>query len=169
MFLNIIMEILGIIIFWLGLMIIALIHEVGHMAGYKLAKGDDDWSIILGVGKRLFKTNHMCVHIVPWSGMFQWQKTQPFTKKENILISAGGPIFSLVLALFFLIFQSVVPEGVSIFIDNFRPINTLVRNYNIVMFITSIIPMKYPSFIPLIGNHASDGMQILKLLQQKTK
>lgn len=169
MFQNIIMEILGIIIFWLCLMILTLIHEAGHLAGYKLASGDDGWHITLGIGKPLLKTNHMCVHIIPWSGMFQWQKTQPFTKKENILISAGGPIFSLVLALFFLIFQSVVQEGEAIFIDNFRPINTFVRNYNIIMFITSIIPMKYPRFIPLIGNHESDGMQILKLLQQKTK
>lgn len=169
MIIDIIMEILGIIIFYLGLMIVALIHEVGHLAGYKLAKGDDDWNITLGIGKQLLKTKHLCIHIIPWSGMFLWEKAQTFTKKENIMIVAGGPLFTLMLSLFFIVLQSVVPEGRSIFIDNFRPINTYIRNYNIVMLLMTIIPMKYPNFIPLIGNHTSDGMEIFKLMQQKTK
>lgn len=165
--LRLLLEILGIILCWLNLMIIVLIHEVGHLAGYKLAKGDDDWRISLGVGKRLLETKHLRVHMVPWAGYFDWKNPQPFTKKEAILIGAGGPFFSLMLALILLAFQLVVPEWRSIFIDYFSPTFAFVINYNICILIFSIIPMKYPGFIPLLGNHLSDGMHILRLLKGK--
>lgn len=165
--LRLLLEILGIILFCLNLMIIVLIHEVGHLAGYKLAKGDDDWRISLGAGKRLLETKHLRVHIVPWAGYFYWKNPQPFTKKETILIFAGGPLFSLMLALIVFTFQSVVPDGSSIFIDYFRPTFAFVRYYNICVLLSSIIPMRYPGFVPLLGNHPSDGMYILKELLQR--
>ena len=41
MFIKILFELLGIIIIWLGLVISVLIHETGHMTGYKLAEGKE--------------------------------------------------------------------------------------------------------------------------------
>ena len=104
MFINVLLEILGIIFIWLGLALSVLIHETGHMAGYKLAKGKEDWIIQVGFGKALFKTKNLDIRILPFSGVFY--DTAPdnaYTKAQVLMCSAGGPVFSLVLILILLL------------------------------------------------------------------
>ena len=163
MFINILLEILGIILLWVGLALSVLIHEMGHMVGYKLAKGQDDWVIQVGFGKKLFQTKHLDIRIIPFSGVF-YNPTlgNSYTKTQELLCTAGGPVFNLVLILVLLALSS----NPSAFIDYFEPTWNFVRTYNVIMFISAIIPVRYPAFFPVIGGMESDGKHLLKALRK---
>ena len=164
MFINVLLEMLGIILLWFGLALSILIHETGHMAGYKLAKGKGDWIIQVGFGKTLFKTKNLDIRILPLSGVFynpDFDNT--YTKAQALLCSAGGPVFSLVLILILF----ALGASTSAFIDYYGPTWDFIRTYNIIIFISAIIPMRYPSFFPIIGGMESDGMHILRALKSK--
>ena len=166
MFINMLMEILGIIFLWLGLVFSILIHEMGHMIGHKLTKGIEDWIIQVGFGKKLISTNHYDIRIFPFSGLFNnLTPDNTYTKAQALMCSAGGPVFSLVLILILL----ALGAGTSAFIDYYRPAWDFIRTYNIIIFISAIIPLRYPSFFPIIGGMESDGMHILKALKSKVR
>ena len=60
MLINVLLEILGIIFLWLGIALSVLIHETGHMAGYKLA-----------MGKK--------------TGSFRWDSERRFLKQKTLI------------------------------------------------------------------------------------
>ena len=162
MIINVLMEILGIIFLWFGLAFSVLIHEAGHLTGYKLAKGKGDWIIQVGFGKTLFKSKNYDIRIVPFSGVFyDLDPDETNTKGQELLCTAGGPVFNLVFILILLALRSAA----SAFIDYYEPTWDFIRTYNIIMLLSAIIPMRYPSFLPIIGGMESDGMHILKALR----
>ena len=156
MLINVLLEILGVIFLWLGLALSILIHETGHMAGYKLAKGKKDWIIQVGFGKTLIKTKNYDIRLFPFSGVFYNPDS------DNTYTKA---VFSLVLILILF----ALGAGTSAFIDYYRPTWDFIRTYNIIIFISAIIPLRYPSFFPIIGGMESDGMHILKALKSKVR
>ncbi len=164
MFINVLLEILGIIFLWLGLALSVMIHETGHMVGYKLAKGKEDWIIQVGFGKTLIKTKNYDIRILPFSGVFYHPTyDNTYTKTQVLLCSAGGPVFSMVLILILF----ALGESTSAFIDYYGPSWEFIRTYNVIIFLSAVIPMRYPSFFPVIGGMESDGMNILKALRDK--
>ena len=168
MFINILMEFLGIIFLWLGLVFSILIHETGHMIGYKLAKRKDNWIIQVGFGKTVINTNHYDIRIFPFSGLFKnLTPDNTYTKSQALLCAAGGPVFNLTLIFILFILRSSSLNEFSAFIDHYEPTWNFIRTYNIIMFISAIIPMRYPAFFPIIGGMESDGMHILKALRSK--
>ena len=168
MFIKILLELLGIIILWLGLAFSVLIHEAGHLTGYKLAEGKEDWIIQVGFGKALLKTKHFDVRLIPFSGVFDDQTPEKtYTKAQALLYAAGGPVFNLLLILILFALRSFSLNGYSAFIDYYEPIWDFIRTYNVIMFLSAIIPIRYPAFFPIIGGMESDGMNILKILRNK--
>ena len=166
MLINVLLEILGVIFIWLGLALSVLIHESGHMAGYRLAKGKEDRIIQVGFGKTLIKTKNYDIRLFPFSGVFyNPDSDNTYTKAQALMCSAGGPVFSLVLILILF----ALGAGTSAFIDYYRPTWDFIRTYNIIIFVSAIIPMRYPSFFPIIGGMESDGMHILKALKSKVR
>ena len=159
------MEILGIVFIWLGLAVSVLIHEAGHMTGYKLAKGTDDWIIQIGFGKTLIRTKHYDIRLVPFSGAF-YAPENTYTKGQALLYAAGGPAFNLVLILIlFALRASSISEWS--FVDYYEPTWDFIRTYNVIMFISAILPVRYPAFFPVIGDMESDGRHILRVLRNK--
>ena len=143
MFIKVLMEILGIAFLWIGLAFSILIHETGHMVGYKLAKGKEDWTIQVGFGKTLIKTKNYDIRTIPFSGMFyDMTPDNTYTKVQALLCAAGGPAFNLVLILILFALGS----GSSAFIDYYEPTWNFIRTYNIIVFLSAIIPMRYPAF-----------------------
>ncbi len=170
MFINILMELLGILILWLMLAFSVLIHETGHMTGYKLAKGKEDWIILVGFGIALIKTKHFDIRLIPFSGVFYDQTPEKtYTKAQALLYAAGGPVFNLLFILILFALQSGSLNECSAFIDYYEPIWDFIRTYNVIMFLSAIIPMRYPAFFPIIGGMESDGMHILKALRNKSQ
>ena len=168
MFTKIFMELLGIVIIWFGLAFSVLIHETGHMTGYRLAGGKQDWIIQVGFGITLIKTKHFDIRIIPFSGVFYDQTPEkPYTKAQALLCAAGGPLFSLLFILILFALRSISLNECSAFIDYYGPTWDFIRTYNVIMFLSAIIPMRYPAFFPIIGGMESDGMHMLKALPNK--
>ena len=78
----------------------------------------------------------------------------------NLLISLGGPFISLLCFLILLIIK----------------INYSVPNYfdialygSLIQFLITIIPIKYPKYVFGYSGHKSDGLRVLKLLQDYFK
>ena len=168
MILRVFMEILGIIFLWIGIAFSVLFHETGHMIGYKLAKGKENWIIQVGFGKTLIKTKNFDIRAVPFSGVFYNPVPgNTYTKIQALLCAAGGPVFSLVLILAPFVLRIIPFYEWSSFIDYYEPTWNFIRTYNLIIFLSAIIPIRYPAFFPIIGGMESDGMQVLKVLQNK--
>ena len=100
MFINVLMEALGIIFLWLGVAFSILIHEMGHVVVYKLAKGKEDWIIRVGFGKTLIKTKRFDFRLIPFSGVFYNPAPDiTYTEAQALLCAVGGPVFNLILIL----------------------------------------------------------------------
>lgn len=166
MIMNVLMEILGIIFLWLGLALSILIHEAGHMTGYKRAKGKEDWIIQIGFGKTLIKTKHFDIRAVPFSGVFNAPE-DTYTKAQALMYAAGGPVFNLMVILALFALRSGSFNESLAFFDYYEPTWDFIRTYNVIMFLSAIIPMRYPAFFPIIGRMESDGMHIMKILRDK--
>lgn len=168
MFVNILMEVLGIIFLWLGVAFSILIHEMGHVVGYKLAKGKEDWIIRVGFGKTLIKTKRFDFRLIPFSGVFYNPAPDiTYTEAQALLCAVGGPVFNLILILILFALKSSSLNECSAFIDYYEPTWDFIRTYSVIILISAIIPMRYPAFFPIIGGMESDGMDILKVLKNK--
>ena len=149
-------------ILYLFLMFSILFHELGHLSGYKITGKSSDWVIQLGTGKELFRTKRLRCHAIPIAGAFLFEHELK-TKKEQLLISAGGPIFTAILPILLFILQRH-PLG---YVSNDAIV--WMRNYNLWMLFFSLIPMKYPAFLGIDEVKVSDGMAILHALRNNNK
>lgn len=149
-------------ILYLFLMFSILFHEIGHLSGYKITIKSNDWIIQLGTGKELFRTKRLRYHAIPIGGAFLFDHELK-TKKEQLLISAGGPIFTAILPILLFILQRH-PLG---YISNDAIV--WMRNYNLWILFFSLIPMKYPAFLGIDEVKVSDGMAILHALCNNNK
>ncbi|WP_130808200.1 site-2 protease family protein [Senegalia massiliensis] len=171
MFFRIVIEIiLSIFVFFMTFQITTIIHEFGH-AIPALILTRDRVKIALGILGRLNKNNKNFKQISlkrldieikslnPFIGMTYYKSSQ-LTKYQRIVILAGGPIFSLLLAII-MVFINIGSEGKFLMgIFNLKEITILARNIALVSFLFTSIPIIYPK-----SNHPSDGYQILKLIK----
>ena len=149
-------------ILYLFLMFSILFHDLGHLSGYKITIKYNDWTIQLCTGKELFSTKRLRYHAIPIGGAFLFEHGLK-TKKEQLLMSAGGPIFTAILLILLFILQRH-PLG---YVSNDAIV--WMRNYNLWMLFFSLIPMKYPAFLGIDEVKVSDGMAILHALRNNNK
>ena len=165
----------GIFIYWFVFFITTLVHETGHMVGYMLAtrkmtERNDDWIIQTGVGKKILRIKRLQIHVVPAPGRFTtMSQTQSFAKGHQLIIYAGGPVFSLLTILAFCVLQVLVPKDATTNSEFYSSLIIAMRNLNIYMFLITMIPIRYPSYMGLGESAMSDGMRILQLFQKKGK
>ena len=152
----------GAAILYLFSMLSILFHELGHLSGYKITGKSSDWVIQLGTGKELFRTKRLRCHAIPIAGAFLFNSGLN-TKKGQLLMCAGGPMFTAVLLILLFILQRH-PLG---YISN--DIIVWIRNYNLWMLFFSLIPMKYPACLGIDDVKVSDGMAILHALRNNNK
>ena len=77
----------------------------------------------------------------------------------------GGPLFTLILTLALFFVQRVIPADAFGMNIRARQLVIFVRNYNLILFLITAIPWKYPKFLSPYPN--SDGMAALKYLRDK--
>lgn len=155
---------IGIAIYYLLIMFSIFFHELGHLTGYKIATRGSDWIIHLGTGKILFSIRHLRLHAFPIYGMFLCETTLK-NKKEQLLMYAGGPIFTAILIILLFVLQINLPRYVPNGNVNYIDIIVWIRNVNLFMMLFSLIPMKYHNFF--VGVEVSDGLGILRALRKK--
>ena len=153
---------MGIAILYLFSMFSILFHELGHLSGYKITIKSNDWIIQIGTGKELFRTKRLRYHAIPIGGAFLFEHELK-TKKEQLLMSAGGPIFTAILLILLFILQRH-PLG---YVSNDAIV--WMRNYNLLTLFFTLIPMKYPACLGIDDVKVSDGMAILHALRNNNK
>ena len=149
-------------ILYLFLIFSILFHELGHLSGYKITIKSNDWIIQLGTGKELFSTKRLRYHAIPIGGAFLFEHGLK-NKKEQLLMSAGGPIFTAILLILLFILQ-IHPLG---YVSNDAIV--WMRNYNLWALFFTLIPMKYPAFLGIDDVKVTDGMAILHALRNNNK
>lgn len=149
-------------ILYLFLMFSILFHELGHLSGYKITIKSNDWIIQLGTGKELFSTKRLRYHAIPIGGAFLFDSGLN-TKKGQLLMCAGGPIFTAVLLILLFILQRH-PLG---YVSNDAIV--WMRNYNLLTLFFTLIPMKYPACLGIDDVKVTDGMAILHALRNNNK
>ena len=152
----------GAAILYLFSMLSILFHELGHLSGYKITTKSNDWVIQLGIGKELFHIKRLRCHAIPIAGAFLFEYSLK-TKKEQLLMSFGGPMFTSVLLILLFILQRH-PLG---YISN--DIIVWIRNYNLWALFFTLIPMKYPACLGIDDVKVSDGKAILHALRNNNK
>lgn len=163
--------VLNIIIFLAIFQGATLIHELGH-ALPALILTKERVKIILGRRQgRLKKISLGRLYIEtrgfnPLIGFTRWEEAK-LTRFRKIIILAGGPIFSLVLGIWFLIIGRNI--GGKLLLDSIllEKLFSFAGNYQIFLFILVSIPIIYPEGQGAYSNFPSDGYQILKLIKAK--
>lgn len=149
-------------ILYLFSMLSIFFHELGHLSGYKITEKSNDWVIQLGTGKELFRVKSLRFHAIPICGAFLFDSGLN-TKKGQLLMCAGGPIFTATFLILLFILQRH-PLG---YVSNDAIV--WIRNYNLWALFFTLIPMKYPACLGIDDIKFSDGMAILHALRNNNK
>lgn len=155
---------LNIILFILIAQITTIAHELGHALS-ALILSKENIKIILGRRNNknfkkigLTRLNIELKGFDPFTGFVQINESK-LTKFQKIMFYAGGPIVSLVLAIVLSLIISSIEHEV------LKQIIVFSRNYQLLQFIATSIPMVYPKWWGGYGGNSSDGHAILKLIK----
>ena len=142
--------------------ICVLLHEMGHGIGAAFAS-KKHVHIYLGPGseknKENFRLGRIHFHIY-WSytGLTYWGKD--FSKRQEAIALAGGPLMSLLLSFLFGLLTLFVPQSEA---HSFFWWTTMLF---FLQFIGTIIPMTYPRWMGGLAGYPSDGLQLLRMLNK---
>lgn len=155
------MDIVLIILFWVFVVpLTTLVHEIGHGIGVVLSTKKRAL-VILGPAdssnQKTFSIGRMDFHI-KWAyfGFCSVGDDQRLTAFQRIVIAAGGPIVSLLVALVSFIF---------LFLDLHHEIKNLLTAiviFNLWQFICTAIPIVYPSWWRPYSGMPADGHRVVK-------
>ncbi len=132
-----------------------LFHEIGHAFGARLFKASSI-QLTLGVGTKAWTGSWQNFHLTIYpffliNSYAASTREKRFRKKEMIIISLFGPLFSGLLAILFFIVYNVFVSA-NIFYIFFL--------FNLWLFFFNLLPIKF-------GQKQSDGYTICKLLLKK--
>lgn len=160
---------IAVVAIWSLFFLSTFLHEAGHAVGYLLATGDMHWHIRVGSGIQLLNTRRLTVKLFPFDGFFMpSDQTKLDTKAKKILMLAGGPAVSLILAVILLIvrfgglsLQPVLftPSAVEAFIN-------IALVINLCVLILALIPAHY--FHGEIRGRETDGLLMIRILKSHT-
>ncbi|NLL90800.1 MAG: hypothetical protein GX222_00050 [Ruminococcaceae bacterium] len=140
-------------------------HELGHAFAYTLATRDNDWTIRVGNGKKLLETKRFIIKLVVFTGCFQPKTERHGSGRNTVIMLIGGPLVSF----FLVVVLSVIRFLINIETSNSLSISAIyfLLNYslihNLLLFITSVLPIK--TNWPIRG-YVSDGYKIRKILSE---
>ncbi|SUY46506.1 Zn-dependent proteases [Clostridium putrefaciens] len=143
----------------------SIIHELGH-AIPALVLTKDRVKITLGrLGEdnkefkiiRIGRLSIVISSLNPFIGWTSWNESQ-LTENKKIIISAGGPVASLVILLTLLLINKNVGNELLLGIFRLKALITITKNFALAGFILTVIPIKN-------NNYTSDGYKILKLIK----
>lgn len=160
--------VLTIPLLWLMCWLSVMLHELGHAAGFRLGSGKGPWRVLVGSGPKLLNVGRLVLLLLPFGGYFiPDDDAEPKTKKGKLLMLAGGPLVSLLLAVLFgvLRFAVFTPDpskgmlyGMLVYTSAFLLI------FNLFQFLFTVIPVRYRV---VCKGTVSDGLQFVHVLKQK--
>lgn len=150
------------LLFILVVPIFVLLHELGHGIG-AVSTSKADIHIYLGQfsedNKENFKIGRLHFHI-QWSfiGYAYWGES--LDKRQRVIALAGGPLMSLFLGLLFELLTSLDLQ------NGIRQLFGWSATYNLIQFIITIIPIRYPRWMAAYNGMPSDGLRLVQLLRR---
>lgn len=144
-----------------------LFHELGHgLASLIFTK----YSVRIYLGpdnetnNELFSLGRIRFHFkLSYFGKYHLEGDNiKLTTSERILISLGGPVFSLIL-----VFSSLLVIYINNFKGETRSLIIGILIFNLVNFLITIIPVKYPSWYKPYAGMSSDGYKVLMAIRDK--
>lgn len=156
-----------ILLIWLLCLLSVFLHESGHAAGYRIAAGNVRWKIIAGSGPVMIRTAKYIFRCIPAGGHFIPEK-DPGTDKGKIIMLAGGPFVSLVLAVLF----AIINRCIFAFLTDSSLYEILLRlsafllYFNFFQFFFTVIPVRYRV---VCRGYESDGLQIINVIRNRQK
>lgn len=171
---NIIIELLKVLLFylilWISMFLATFAHELGHVLMFKLFFGDKNWNITLGMGKTIFEFKKITIKALMIKGKFNFKTEHKGSRFKYIMVSLGGPLANIVFILV-LIFLALIMENnqmldeLPIFVFSFT---RSLFFMNVYMTVFNLIPMKL-NFWPY-KHFISDGYYIYSnLIRKKEK
>ena len=153
-----------ILLVWLLCLLAVLLHELGHALGYRISTGKAGWKVIVGSGPGILSTAKYTFCLIPVGGYFVPAEKSK-TKKEKIMMLAGGPVVSLLLTVLFgvvrfCIFRFVQPE--SSLYEILFPTSSFLLYFNFFQFLFTAVPIRYRV---VCRGSESDGLQIVHVLK----
>ena len=126
------------------------------------------WKVIAGSGPRMIRMRKCTFCPIPVGGYFN-PGEEPGTNKGKVIMYAGGPFVSLLLAalfgvLRFCAFGSVQPEdrlG-----EILLPVSNFLMFFNFFQFLFTAVPVRYRL---VCRGLESDGMQIVHVLKHSKR
>ena len=164
------LNILDVVLVLIVITMALFIHEMGHAITVLLRNKKAKAEVYLGsLSKekklKLSLGRITCYLTIAFSGrcwVSNAEELPPSTNKQRLIFFAGGPIASLLgfVALYF--FSQLISGVLDIIINKIAFISLLI-------FLTSVIPFTYPSFLRNIGGLQNDGLKILNILVEIRK
>ena len=153
-------------IMWILVMHISVfLHELGHCLPV-LAFTKENMRMVLGYGRMNADVKIRRLHVrfkgfLPWVGFVSVEEGVTLTKTLSLLLSLGGPLFSLTIGTSAFLFRSYTDIG---WLNSVLSIAAL---YNWYLFFFTAIPIVYPEWWIGCGGSPSDGFRILRLITSK--
>lgn len=140
-----------------------LLHEIGHAIGVLLSSNSNA-IVFLGPNDRSnresFKLGRIRFHI-KWAYFGSIRTVEyPLSYRQQIIVAAGGPILSFILATLTIIlsFTQLIDGSMKSFIMG-------TGIYNLILFILTIIPIRYPDWLKPYAGLPSDGLRIINAMK----
>ncbi len=153
-----------VLLIWLLCLLCVFLHESGHALGHRIAGGKAGGRVIAGSGPEFFRTARCSFRLIPAGGYFIPEE-EAGTRKEKILMLAGGPLVSLLLAALFVAvcfrLRRSIPAGSGLY-EILFPVSAFLLYFNFFQFLFTVLPIRYRV---ICRGSESDGLQILRSLR----
>ncbi|MCF6138291.1 hypothetical protein [Pseudalkalibacillus berkeleyi] len=140
-----------------------LLHEIGHAIGVLLSSNSNA-IVFLGPNDRSnresFKLGRIRFHI-KWAYFGSIRTVEyPLSYRQQIIVAAGGPILSFILATLTIILSfSQLMDG------SMRNFVAAISLFNFYLFFMTIIPIRYPNWMKSYAGLPSDGLRIINAIK----
>lgn len=155
-----------IIIYLIGIIPLSfLLHEIGHGVGAVLTS-KSHVHIYLGSkdeqNKMNFRLGRFFFHLqFGYMGFCRWE--EDLNKRQKFFSLIGGPVTTFLMMGVFLLLRDNVGEG------SIRTLFVKAAEFNLFLFLSTIIPFRYPRWMGTIAGYPTDGLQLIWLFQDENE
>lgn len=140
-----------------------LLHEIGHGIGVVLTSKSQA-HIYLGSkneqNKINFRLGRFCFHLqLAYMGFCGWE--DGLNKRQKFFSLISGPLTTLLLMVMFLFLRDHVGDG------DVRTLFVKAAEFNLILFLSTIIPFRYPCWMGTMAGYPTDGLQLIGLFQNE--